>query len=154
MKEEKYDSELDTRTHIETVCSLIEGPMTDLSMRRFSHDKSKLESPEKEVFDKVTPKLKNLTYGSDEYKLSLADMGPALNHHYQNNRHHPEHFDNGINGMTLVDLIEMICDWKAATLRHTDGDIVRSLEVNKERFGISDQLETILMNTVKDYFID
>ena len=152
--EENYDSALDTLTHIENVCSLMDGLVNDLSMRRFRHDASKLESPEKEVFDEVTPRLKGLTYGSDEYKLSLADMGPALNHHYQNNRHHPEHFENGINGMTLVDLVEMICDWKAATLRHTDGDIVRSLEVNKERFGISDQLETILMNTVKEYFTE
>ena len=149
---EAYESELDTKEHMRMVNGLLNDMVADLMTRAITHDKSKLQPPEKEIFDNVTPKLKTLTYGSDEYKLSLADMGPALNHHYQNNRHHPEHFQHGINDMTLVDLIEMICDWKAATLRHADGDIMKSLDINKERFGISEQLYKILTNTVKDYF--
>ena len=54
-----------------------------------------------------------------------------------------------LRGMTLVDLLEMICDWKAATMRHIDGDIYKSLVDNKKRFGISDDLYEILLNTVK-----
>lgn len=50
-------------------------------------------------------------------------------------------------GMTLVDLIEMLADWKAATERHEDGDLARSLVIQQERFGISDQLARILENT-------
>lgn len=56
--------------------------------------------------------------------------------------------ESNINGMNLFDLIEMIVDWYAATKRHNDGDIHKSLEINKERFGISDQLQRILENTV------
>jgi hypothetical protein len=37
-------------------------------------------------------------------------MAPALKHHYENNRHHPEHFKNNIDDMNLIDLIEMLCD--------------------------------------------
>ena len=46
---------------------------------------------------------------------------PAIDHHYANNRHHPEHWPNGINDMTLMDLIEMLADWKAATARNKNG---------------------------------
>lgn len=54
---------------------------------------------------------------------------------------------NGIAGMTLIDLVEMFCDWAAAVQRHADGDLARSIEINRERFGISDQLAQILENT-------
>lgn len=50
--------------------------------------------------------------------------------------------------MNLIDLLEMIADWKASTLRHADGNIFHSIEVNKGRFNLSDQLVKILVNTV------
>lgn len=53
-----------------------------------------------------------------------------------------------VRGMSLFDLIEMICDWKAATMRHADGDIRKSLEINQKRFGYSDELKAILLNTL------
>jgi len=34
-------------------------------------------------------------------------------------------------------------------LRHNDGDIMKSIEINKERFGLSDQLAQILRNSVE-----
>jgi hypothetical protein len=51
--------------------------------------------------------------------------------------------------MSLIDLLEMICDWKAATLRHNDGNIQRSITINKERFKYGDELEAILRNTAE-----
>jgi hypothetical protein len=41
----------------------------------------------------------------------------------------------------------MFCDWKAATLRHKDGDIIKSIEQNQKRFGYSDELKAIFLNT-------
>ena len=41
----------------------------------------------------------------------------------------------------------MFIDWKAASERHDDGDIFRSIEINKNRFGISEQLCKIFKNT-------
>lgn len=55
---------------------------------------------------------------------------------------------DGIRGMSLLDVLEMLCDWKAATLRHNDGDIRRSIEINQGRFGYSDELKQILLNTL------
>lgn len=75
-------------------------------------------------------------------------MKEAIEHHYAMNSHHPEHYINGIDGMTLIDLIEMFCDWIAATKLHKDGNIKNSLKINKDRFNISDQLYNIFINTI------
>lgn len=145
-----YDSAPETQKHIKQVQDLLLEVIYKLGNRSTNHDVSKLNPPEKECYDIYTPMLKGLTYGSDEYKATLENMGHALQHHYQVNSHHPEHFENGVNGMSLIDLVEMLSDWKAASLRHADGDILKSLEINKKRFGMSDQLAEIFENTVRE----
>lgn len=144
-----YDSRPETYHHIGVVRELLGQVIKELVDRAQNHDASKLEDPELATFDEYTAKLKTSTYGSEEYKGFLAGMGEGLQHHYAHNRHHPEHHDDGIIGMNLVDLVEMLCDWKAATQRHDDGDIRRSLEIQQERFGYSDELKSILLNTVE-----
>ncbi len=119
----------------------------ELLARSESHDQSKLCNPEVQTFTECTSKLAKFTYGSDEYNASLKEMAPALEHHYANNRHHPEHFKNGIDDMNIIDIVEMICDWKAASERHNDGNIRKSIEINANRFGMSPQLVKILENT-------
>lgn len=51
-----------------------------------------------------------------------------------------------------MDLVEMICDWKAASERHNDGNIRKSIEHNAERFGMSPQLTRIFENTADVMF--
>ena len=75
-------------------------------------------------------------------------MKPALDHHYIVSKHHPEHWSCGIDNMSLVDLVEMFCDWKSATLRTKDGDMAKSIEHNSKRFNMSPQLVKIFMNSV------
>jgi hypothetical protein len=149
----EYDSTIDTNDHRKMVDSLMGRIFHELSERIGHHDESKLFSPEKEAFDIATPKLRGLTYGSDEYKKSIAELGPALAHHYQANRHHPEHFENGIDGMTLTDIVEMFADWLAAGMRHANGNFARSVEVNKVKSGLSDQLGNIFLNTAKSFHL-
>lgn len=193
---ELYDSRPDTQAHICEVRERLGVVIGELECRAVLHDESKLKEPEKSVFDEMTAKLKDSTYGSDEYKGFLAAMKPALDHHYAHNSHHPEHYRwgcpvcgtrvspaeygaapqgpnesgvrycpkccrhgmlyeselvddpvGGIRGMCLLDVIEMLCDWKAATMRHADGDLAKSIEINQKRFGYSDELKAILANT-------
>lgn len=151
MPDHTYDSRADTLKHSLRVGSLMGMAITELVDRSVSHDLSKTEPPELEIFNEFTPKLKTSTYGSEEYKGFLEAMGEGLRHHYAHNRHHPEHFPGGVNDMTLVDLIEMVMDWAAASERHTDGDLSRSVEIQKERFGISDQLTEIILNTYRHF---
>ena len=194
-----YDSRKDTEDHIRLVKQYLSGIAFQLEQRGRFHDQSKLESPEKEVFDKVTPKLKELTYGTEEYKASLKEMGPALAHHYIQNRHHAEYFTllkcvdcgtvvssdpsqntimpgivgehgqliappaqvcgecsgrlakhTGLEGMNLVDLVEMFVDWCAATEGHEDGDIGKSIDHNADRYSTGSVLVHIFKNTARD----
>jgi len=145
---------LETVKHIQLVrahlCSMIE----ELDKRAREHDQSKLESPEKEIYGEWTPELSKTKYGTAEYMALLEKVKPALDHHYAKNRHHPQHWPDGINDMTLIDLIEMICDWKAATERVKDGNIRYSIDVNSKRFNMSSQLTKIFENTVREMFTE
>jgi len=194
---EQRSTNFETYQHIDNVIKLLIKMQIEISKRILTHDRSKLANPEVSTFTEFTPKLKNSTYGSDEYKSFLAEMKPALDHHYAHNRHHPEYFkecekdegaiaqcanligflesrtdikapddeygyghsvdvirkckdelESDINGMNIIDVLEMIVDWKAASLRHADGDINRSIEINTDRFKMSPQLVNILKNSV------
>ena len=136
-----------TLRHIETVRNFLNVVIRELLSRGEQHDQSKLEPPEVEAYDRITDGLRGLTYGSEEYLAVLRNAQPAIAHHYAVYRHHPEHFERGYREMTLIDLLEMVCDWKAATLRHHHGNIFKSIEINQERFGFSSELAQILHNT-------
>ena len=148
-----------------------------LCKRGLEHDLNKLDKEELPFFEKYAPLLKTCKYGSDEYKKFLEELSPALKHHYKNNRHHPEHFkryvcngcfeiyyeefgrckkcgytqrqtETDISQMNLIDIVEMLCDWIAAGEQHEDGgDISKSIEINQKRFGYSDEVKQILLNT-------
>ena len=90
LTEQQKATNYDTFRHIERVRNLLNVCAIELIQRGEQHDQSKLASPEVEYFTEYTPKLATCTYGSDEYKGFLAAIKPALDHHYANNRHHPE----------------------------------------------------------------
>lgn len=144
------ESVKETKKHIKRVKELLSTICTKLRIRGDKHDASKLKEPEVSIFEEYTSKLKDTEYNSKEYKQYLKEMKPALDHHYKNNSHHPEYHKNGINGMSLIDILEMLADWRAATERNKNGDIKKSIEINSDRFNIDDQLKQILLNTVKE----
>lgn len=145
-----YDSRPDTLQHISKVQERMLTVLENLTRRGKVHDRSKLEEPEKSGYDALTIKLKDCEYGSDAYRAALAEAKPVIDHHYAHNSHHPEHYPNGIADMSLLDIVEMLCDWKAASERTKQGSIAQSLAHNKQRFGVDDQLAAILENTVKE----
>lgn len=137
-----------TMQHIARVRDLLNVIVVDLLQRGTLHDLSKLGSPEVELFTELTPKLATTTYGSPEYDALKEQLHVALEHHYAHTRHHPESFKRGIRDMNLVDLVEMFCDWKAASERHNDGNIRKSIEINGRRFQMPPELIEIFENTV------
>lgn len=145
-----YDSRPDTIAHIAKVRENLYEVLLQLINRANRHDASKLEEPELSVFNEFTPKLKTSTYGSPEYAGFLDGMAEGLEHHYAVNDHHPEHFKFGIADMDLIQVLEMLCDWKAATERHDDGDLRKSIEINMERFGYGDEMVALLTNTAEN----
>jgi len=134
--------------HKQWVAQNMQTAANDLFQRAAVHDNSKFLPEEFEPYDKAFPDLQKYAYGSPELKAVYAQIKPALKHHFSVNRHHPEYFgESGINGMNLIDVLEMVCDWMAASKRSQTG-IDKGLEINKERYGISDQLFEIIKNTV------
>lgn len=148
MNIEEESTNFHTMRHIERVRNLINVMVRKLLDRGELHDQSKLVSPEVEAFTSKTKDLAGSTYGSTEYDTNKKAIDSAIQHHYANNRHHPEHFKNGINDMNLLDLLEMFCDWKAATERHNDGNLRKSIELNSSRFNMSPQLTKIFENSM------
>lgn len=144
------DSTQDTIDHIGKVQARIHEFRGFLEGRAELHDASKLVQPEKAGYDQLATNLKDVVYGSDNYRAALKEAEETIRHHYAVNSHHPEHYKDGIAGMSLLDVVEMLCDWKAASERTKQGSIAQSLIHNKERFGIDDQLASILANTVKE----
>lgn len=144
------DSRPDTYQHIANVQSNLISVIEDLLRRLWVHDKTKLAEPELSVFNELglDEDLKKIEYGSSEHEKRMEKLKPALEHHYKFNPHHPEHNSDGVLGMNLLDLIEMLCDWKAASLRYaTPGNFEDSLKKAQERFGYSDDIARILHNT-------
>lgn len=153
-KEKKYDSTVDTKLHIENIQRVSKPLMEDLTSRFENHDKSKLTSPELECYDKYVPMLKEVKYGTPGYfEVRQKMMDEGLKHHYEVNRHHPEHFKNGIEGMTLVDLVEFFCDTYAASLR-SDTPFEKGFVTNCDKFHINGTLKKILLNTYEEYLKD
>lgn len=150
MNEAPYDSTGDTLTHIRSVQTNIVDLCWKMHLRALRHDRSKLEPMEKEAFDRMTPRLAGATYGSEEYKAMLAELGPSLQNHYRENTHHPEHWPNGIEDMSLLDIVEMFCDWEAACRRHNNGSLEKSVEHNAVRFQTGEVLRKIFQNTRKE----
>jgi hypothetical protein len=148
------DHEKDVADHKKKVSKALFIITRALEDRANTHDDSKMDEPEFSAYSETIPKLKGLEYGTDEHRAVLAQMKPAVEHHYSVNRHHPEFFGgnakSGIYDMNLIDFIEMICDWKAASMRGGDNKaFYKSLNINKERFGLSGQVVALIANTAE-----
>lgn len=143
-----YDCTADVMAHKEKVTYWLRRFWNQLDGRAKYHDDSKLNNPaEKAMFDRWTPELKAREFGSDAYKEALANMGNGLKMHYKANRHHPEHYENGVNDMTLIDVMEMVADWMAAAQakeKPIDLDYLAS------RFGLSEQLVNLIANQLRE----
>jgi hypothetical protein len=137
-----------TSEHIARVRELLALAADTLYQRGLKHDLSKYDSiesgPLQEMQDLID-REGHAPYGSDEYKRRTALLGPMLQHHYENNSHHPEHYANGVAGMDLFDLVEMFFDWKAASERGQD--YVLNLTILAQKYSLPPMLESILRNT-------
>lgn len=141
----------ETTAHIEQVRKLCDAAARDLAERGRTHDASKFLPAEQDVFEANTHRRDSVPFGSAAYYAHLARVKPALDHHYAMNRHHPEHFADGVSGMNLLDLLEMTCDWMAVTVTDPRNlePAYASIRLNQERFGYSDELARILRQTVE-----
>lgn len=119
-----------------------------INVRGLKHDLSKITSDiEYDNYRKVIMTLKKEKTGSQEYNKARESIKPAVDHHYENNEHHPEHFKDGISGMNLIDLIEMMSDWQAVNDEVPGRDLKPWIRKCKDKYNMSDDLFNVFMNT-------
>ena len=127
---------VETQKHIDKVRKYIRFFTDKLTTRGENHEASKLTNEELPYFAEHTERLNEIEYGSDEYKAELEALKPALEHHYSHNRHHPEYHKDGISGMNLLDVTEMLCDWKASSGRQKNGNLLMPIFLSPGEMGV------------------
>lgn len=117
----------------------------DLRIRAMIHDNSKiLDTNEfKALIGIINDKscLKN-----SSAKLSSLKQD-AIELHWENNSHHPEHFEN-IRDMQKIDKIEMVCDWAARSQQYKT-DLLKFFEERQEsRFHFPSDIYSELLEYI------
>ncbi len=149
--------EADTRKHQQWVAEDMMKCAKKLLDGAMVHDASKFSEIERKAYVEPVWELntKEVPYGSDEYKRLTKQMGEGWEHHKFMNRHHPENvaltlpeFAHDIfGGMDLFDLMEMLCDWRAASKRRGNSPWL-PIQGFVDKHGLSHQLRCILQNTL------
>lgn len=103
--------------------------------RALVHDMTKYSKEEAPLYEELFFELLVVKYGSEAYNALQLKLRPAKEHHFRHNdnTHHPEHWENGIDDMPPLDQIEMLCDWAAAVKGHKDGSFISSFTLNLDK---------------------
>lgn len=148
---EQIETEEYIKGHISRVRRHIDTFIQLLIRRAENHDKSKLEEPELSWW-KEMDKEPRYSYGSEEYKQKIKRWNKVFKHHYQYNHHHPEHYEYGVSEMTLIDIVEMMCDWLGYKDTTTVTEALKVCDDQMARYNISEELRQIIFNTLLRYY--
>jgi hypothetical protein len=140
----------DAILHVSEVRENIASVNAELVRRGIAHDRTKFQALEFDAFVSTRDAFKKANYGTPEYQACVDAVKPAVDHHHGNNRHHTSYHENGVNDMSLIDIVEMICDWKAASRRSPDKKFIDTLDYAFDKYGIDSQLQGIIRNTLRD----
>ena len=138
-----------TTLHIAQVRKLMISFAVDLIERSAIHDASKFDPVEQGPLDeleRIKAEQGEVTYGTPEYKERTKLLGPMIEHHYANNSHHPEFHREGIYGIDLLDLVEMVLDWVAAGKARNPDGVVR-MQYALTNYDVSPMLTAVIQNT-------
>jgi len=136
--------------HNRLVASYLINLACAMEKRAIVHDASKLSVDEFTGFVQINRIAREHEYGSQEYKDSIKKTD-AVALHYSRNPHHPEHYKSGVDDMSLVDLIEMVADWKAASETYGQTSLEEALEIQAKRFGLSAKHLYLIGLIVKEF---
>lgn len=109
--------------HLMFVRLALESVVHALEQRATIHDASKMLDDEFAGFTRINAAARINKFGSPEYSEALKREKPLVDLHYSRNTHHAEYYGEhpealangrGAEGMTFLDIIEMVCDWWGA----------------------------------------
>lgn len=142
--------------HIQSVRKKMSEIAGIIVERAEHHDESKLKDPEFSGFIQMD-KEPRYEYNSQGYKDKMKRFAWLFEHHWANNRHHPEFFKNqgGFESQAnIVDIVEMLCDWTSYKKSISYTEAINIVHAQCKRFHFSETMENILLNTLRDYFVD
>ena len=142
-----------TLQHKENIATLLAKFAAELTYRSAVHDNSKFFPDEFDILSDNVCDFNKYLFDTKEEQDLRERLLPASILHRKRNRHHPEHFENGIDGMNIIDLLEMLCDWKSASTRVSGDSLRKGLPILKKKYNISSQLLKILENTARDFMM-
>lgn len=121
--------------------TLTEKEKDELIMRGINHDRSKREDQKERQgyigLNMLFERDNSPEYGTKEYFEKKKRYDYVIQIHFKNNRHHPEHFENGVKDMSFIDKVEMSCDWMGAMISRNELDGYKnSLDINRKRFKL------------------
>ena len=127
--------------HIFYVQNAIKQFTNELDRRALLHDESKFREDELKGYLRFEDMPEGLEYGSTKYKAAMSKImenNDCFDLHSKRNSHHPE-FHNKPADMTLLDIIEMVCDWRGAHIAYGNkGDWMSSTKHNISRYEFTD----------------
>lgn len=140
--------------HIALVRQALHRVADELIRRAEVHDLSKFNEDEFAGFVQINRVAREHPYGSEEYKASLNAVTPnPIQLHYSRNSHHPEHYAGGTDDMDLADIIEMVCDWYAASKTYGQTSFADSVEISLDRFQMEYSTAN-MVRTIANFLMD
>ena len=160
------------KAHIDRVRKHLNIFIKLLESRAINHDASKLGPTELPLWEKMDQEPR-YRYGTPEYKDKIRRYKAVSEYHYAHNRHHPEHYPNGIADMTLIDIMEMVADWLGYKDDLSYNDAIKIVADQMLKYNIINEdeykatldpnysfdkkdpniLKLILINTLRRYFV-
>lgn len=150
--------------HVTELRSALLRVQQDLEARAVRHDVSKFSPEEFPGFARINSTARKHPYGSEEYRAAIRAEKDTVDRHQRGNSHHPEYHEarvredlrrttsespgpglkwvvpveiEGVDVMPWLDVIEMVCDWWAATQTYGTTPWKEVLEKQKARWNWS-----------------
>ncbi len=106
-----------------------------LRQRAIVHDNSKINNRSELIaLSKIINDKSTLRDSSVPISSIMRD---AIQLHWQNNSHHPEHYKNVVD-MSKIDIMEMCCDWHARSMQYNSDFLSFVKKRQEERFHFPD----------------
>ena len=156
MNDDKIQLLATIEQHRTEVRAALNTVVQDLSRRTLVHDVSKYKEDELEGFARISKVAREHVYGSEEYIAAMKQEKGTIELHYSRNSHHPEFYKENSWDMPLLDLIEMVCDWRAAwkvyeSYKSADKRATWTANMEKQRVRF---FEKGILNRVQWYVVE
>ena len=125
--------------HREEVADALYALADAISRRARIHDRDKLKGKNFRDYVEVSKIGRTHPFGSEAYAEAMKPHkaeGGVVDRHFKANPHHPEFYDIPKVQMNFLDIIEMVCDWRAAARTYGTGRLSESVAYQKQNMDL------------------